>query len=377
MTELVKAGGSLAIAPDQTAWTPQQQAWLQQAGVSDEVTAAELSGFLHLCQRTQLDPFSRQIYLIGRWDSRAGRKVFTPQTGIDGYRVVAHRVVANSRDSFGYEDTLWCDEAGRWRDVWLLDKPPAAVKVTVLRNGQRFSAVALYREYVQTGWENKPVGLWGKMPASQLAKCGEALALRKAFPHDLAGVYTAEEMAQADNPASGPARGEGGTVHRLRPSAPATDEWSTPAPGQQQDETTAAAAQADSDAQAFAAEAAEAAWQGPVRDVWRRAGKAALDSPCVPPGQSGAELLGAYLTRLLRELPAEEPENDGEVIDGEVVPDAPADEHAAAVAELRTVAAEHGLTDVDDDAHRELGMPLADAPPEAIRRFTALMRGAA
>ncbi|MFE0727899.1 phage recombination protein Bet [Streptomyces antibioticus] len=202
MTELATQGGALAIRADQTSWTTQQAAVLRQSGISDDVAPAELSAFLHLCQRTALDPFSRQIYLIGRWDSRQGRKVYTPQTSIDGYRVIAHRAAAEAGHPLGYEDTKWCAKDGRWQDVWLSEAPPAAAKVTVIRNGMRFSAVAKYSEYVQTKKGGEPSGLWVKMPATMTAKCAEALALRMAFPHDLAGVYTAEEMAQADNVAA-------------------------------------------------------------------------------------------------------------------------------------------------------------------------------
>src|SRR5690606_9281460 len=145
-----------------------------------QVAPAELSAFLHLCQRTRLDPFSRQIYLIGRWDNRQQRKVYTPQTSIDGYRVIAHRAAAEAGHALGYEDTQRCAKDGRWQDGWWTEGQPGAAQVAVNRNGVRFSAGARYSEYVQTKKGGEPSGLGVEMPATMTAKCAEALALRMA-----------------------------------------------------------------------------------------------------------------------------------------------------------------------------------------------------
>lgn len=194
----MRPGGALAVGSDQTTWTEQQLAVLRSAGVNEQVTAAELSAFLHECQRTKLDPFSKQIYLIGRWDDQLQRKVFRSQTGIDGYRVVAHRVVREEAKELEYEDTVWCGPDGKWRDVWLAEKPPAAAKVVIYKGGKRYSAVATLAEYAARKKDGSPMPMWRRMPANQLEKCAEAKALRRAFPNDLGGIYTAEEMEQAD-----------------------------------------------------------------------------------------------------------------------------------------------------------------------------------
>lgn len=197
-----KSNTALTIAPEQTTFNDKQVSALRQLGVKD-ASPGDLAVFFHQSVRTGLDPFARQIYMIGRW-SKEGTK-YTIQTGIDGYRLIARRASSTSGETLSYDDNLWCGQDGVWRDVWLSPEPPAAAKVTVYRGQARFSAVALWNEYVQTTKNGEPNTMWGRMGAGQLAKCAEALALRKAFPQDLSGIYTDEEMAQADARTSIPA----------------------------------------------------------------------------------------------------------------------------------------------------------------------------
>jgi phage recombination protein Bet len=197
-TDIATTGGSaLAIATGQQGWTDDQIAVLRQIG-TEKATASDMKLFFHQCSRTGLDPFARQIYLV-----EYGGKA-TIQTGIDGFRLVARRAADKAGESLEYEDVQWCGPDGQWTDVWLSEDPPAAARAVVLRDGKKFPAVTLYREYVglknEYGADRKPTGrkvpnsMWTTKPAHMLGKCAEAGALRKAFPQDLGGLYVAEEM---------------------------------------------------------------------------------------------------------------------------------------------------------------------------------------
>lgn len=190
----------LTITQDQTDWTQQQVAALKTLGVSNDVTQADLAIFLTQSKRTGLDPFSRQIYMIGRKQKTANgyETKQTIQVGIDGLRAIAHRVAQQCHEVFSMSDTLWADKTGTWHDVWLAAEPPAAAKVSVKRGGGVFSAVAIFKEYAPV-YNGKLSGMWASKPALMIAKCAEALALRKAFPSDMSGIYTDDEMSRADD----------------------------------------------------------------------------------------------------------------------------------------------------------------------------------
>lgn len=153
--------------------------------IAQDCNDAELALFINVCERTGLDPFSRQIYAIKRFDSASGGKKMVIQTGVDGYRLIAERTgkyAGNSEAVYEY------DANGGLRK--------ATVTVLKMLNGVScpFTSSALMAEYMPSS----PGPLWKRMPHVMLGKCAEVAALRKAFPADLSGLYTTEEMHQAD-----------------------------------------------------------------------------------------------------------------------------------------------------------------------------------
>lgn len=171
-------------------WSNEQ--WtLIKSTIAPGCTDAELQLFAHHCQRTRLDPFSRQIYAIKR-----GSKMVV-QVSIDGLRSIAER----SGELDGTQK-FWCGMDGDWKDVWLNKTPPAAAKCVLYRRGcsHPFVGIALLSDYGSNG-----NSLWNKMPSVMLGKVAEAQALRCGFPADLSGLYSSEEMDQADvSPAAPP-----------------------------------------------------------------------------------------------------------------------------------------------------------------------------
>jgi phage recombination protein Bet len=176
-----------------TLWTP-EQTQLISTTIAPGCSGDELRLFAYACQRTGLDPFSKQIYAIKRRSKQRDgsyQEVMSVQVSIDGFRAIAERT-----GQLDGSISEWCGDDGVWTDVWLGSKPPAAAKTTIWRKGAShpFTGVARFADY------NAGQGLWTKMGATMIAKCSEALALRKAFPADLSGVYSSDEMEQAVEP---------------------------------------------------------------------------------------------------------------------------------------------------------------------------------
>jgi phage recombination protein Bet len=161
-------------------------------GTSDD----EFALFMTTAHRLGLDPFARQIFAVKRYDSKEQREVMSLQVSIDGFRNVA----ARTGEVDGQDGPFWCGDDGLWIDAWIdSERPPRAAKVLVYRKGcaRPFTGIATYDSYVQTKKDGTPNAMWSRGADFMLAKCAEALALRKAFPAELGGTYTSDEMGGA------------------------------------------------------------------------------------------------------------------------------------------------------------------------------------
>lgn len=178
METYTKVRDEISFSPDQVELIKKQ--------IAPKATDDELKLFLYQAKRTGLDPLTRQIYCIHRYDKHVGQKM-TVQTSIDGFRVVAER----SGDYGGQDEPEFVEN----------DKGDiicCKVRVYKFRGDQRYQAsvgVAYWNEYVPQAGQDY---MWRKMPHTMLSKVAEALGLRKAFPQDLSGLYTTDEMQQAD-----------------------------------------------------------------------------------------------------------------------------------------------------------------------------------
>ena len=174
------------------------------SGDMGDFTRDEAVLFFDTCERVGLDPYSRQIYPMMREDKKNNTRRVTAGVTIDGFRVIASR----SGKYRGQLGPFWCGSDGVWKDVWLGEGPPAAAKVGVVHAdfAEPLWAVARFDDYAQRKYGGELVMMWVKMGPTMVAKCSEALALRRAFPELLSGLYTSDEMAQASNEGVEPAQ---------------------------------------------------------------------------------------------------------------------------------------------------------------------------
>lgn len=147
--------------------------------VAKGATDDELKLYLYDCSRRNVHPLDRLIVFTVRTDK--GERRYTPVVTVDFLRSRA----ADTGEYAGNDDPVYDYLDGA--------KNPQSAKVTVwkLVAGQRcaFTATARWAEYVPSS-----DFMWKSKPHVMLGKCAEALALRKAFPQQLAGLYAAEEM---------------------------------------------------------------------------------------------------------------------------------------------------------------------------------------
>jgi phage recombination protein Bet len=179
---------------------------LARATVAKGLNDAEFELLLYECRRAGVHPLDKMLIPVVRTLNGERRLTFT--TTVDLLRSRA----AETGEYGGSDDAVFQETT---KDV-------IAARVTVWRlvQGQRcpFTASAYWSEYYPG---DKDGFMWRTKPHVMLGKCAEGLALRKAFPKQLAGMYVQEELARTDEPQR---------RERIHATMPANVELMSPSP---------------------------------------------------------------------------------------------------------------------------------------------------
>lgn len=166
-------GNDLAIDDKQS--FSEDQLKLIISTVAKGATSEELKLFLYRCKNMGLDPLKPGMVHFIKYNNSPGTIV----VGIDGFRSRAAQTGKHTGTKRGIirDESLRC--IGAWAEVYRSDwQHPAREEVP-------------FEEY-STG-----KGSWAKMPETMIKKVAEVAALRMAFPDELGGIYSADEMALA------------------------------------------------------------------------------------------------------------------------------------------------------------------------------------
>lgn len=196
---------------DRLEFSPEQEAMIRDMYMSG-ATPLEAAVLLEIAKSRRLDPLKKQIHFVKRKGYDGEPDKWTAQVAIDGFRSIAN-------------DTGLYDGQDEPEIIYDADGYVIAAKVRVYRRdiGRAFVGNAHFSEYCQVKSNGDATKMWAKMPRTMIAKCAEALALRKAFPEELGGLYTSDEMGQAENEPPP-------VVRQVHPAPPPSEPRQAPTP---------------------------------------------------------------------------------------------------------------------------------------------------
>lgn len=199
-------------AGEASRYNDHERAMLRALGGLDEASDGDLDMLKAFADKSGLDPFTKEIYLIGRKTQVGGYRgetkrwetKWTVQTGIEGFRKAAGRYAASLGEGVQTSRPIYFDEDGNEYKIWPKSKGkyPYACEVSVTIGKSTGTQLWLWEEIVQTKDEwvdgkktgrKVPNSQWETMPCQMIKKCCEAGAIRQ-VAGVTAGLYLPEEM---------------------------------------------------------------------------------------------------------------------------------------------------------------------------------------